>query len=645
MPIFLTEKLSRLYYWLSKAYSQTLLILATLLESTNYHKCQFAKAFSDISTIAARLGTTLKMPMGKLVFVIGLSVCSAQAWAQPTGPQSHSLPWLTMLMELFGGLALFLYGMDMLASALKAIAGDRLKLVLAKLTQRPVVAAGTGAFVTAILQSSSITTVLVVGFVSANLMSLSQSIGIIMGANIGTTITAQLIAFKVTQFALPLITIAVGMKFFSNSEKLTKYSQILLGLGLLFFGMALMSQGMSPLKQSDSFNALLTQWQSPLIAVLYAAAFTALVQSSSATTGIVIVMATQGLLTLESGIALLLGANMGTCVTALLASIGKSREAVRVALVHVLFNLFGAIFWLMFLSYLVDWVLWISPESSHPLEEFKLAEEVPRQVANAHTLFNLANTAILLPFAGVIAKLCEWLIPSRRDYDDRGRKLKPRYLSNILLDTPSLALEATAREINRMGHRVSYMLKHFLTSLVENDHLLHDKICKMDDEVDALHRAIVSYLGELSKHTSSRDDTNKLHALMEAANTIEDIGDLIELNLQHLRQIKQKKHLVFSLPSQEVLKEIHTQVCDDFDVLLNVITEQDSQLAQSIVSHKKPMKDRVQEAHNHLIARLVAEAPHRTSTYRMEIDFIERLKHVHDNIRRIAKTMSKTYYQ
>ena len=270
-----------------------------------------------------------------------VSVCIALCWgiatlsfaAEGTMPSDkNSLHVFTMIMGLFGGLALFLYGMEKMADALKAVAGERLKSVLAKLTTNRVTGALTGAFVTAIIQSSSVTTVLVVGFITAEVMSFSQAVGVIFGTNIGTTITAQIIAFKVTKYALLLISVGFGMLFIGNKERMKQYGAMVMGLGLIFFGMGVMSNAMKPLQSYQPFLDLMAHMDNPILGILTAACFTGLVQSSSATTGIVIVMASQGFITLTAGIALIFGANVGTCITALLASIGKpKRRFVRVS--------------------------------------------------------------------------------------------------------------------------------------------------------------------------------------------------------------------------------------------------------------------------------------------------------------------------
>jgi len=370
-----------------------------------------------------------------------LAVAPAFAAADP----GSEMGWWNMGMKLLGGLALFLYGMEQMADALKAVAGERMKTILAKLTSNRFMGAATGAFVTAIIQSSSVTTVLVVGFITAGLMSMAQSVGIIMGANIGTTITAQIVAFKVTKYALLMVASGFGMLFFSKQEKIKHYGGMLMGLGLVFFGMSVMSDAMSPLRSYQPFLDMMTRMENPFIGILVAAGFTALIQSSSATTGIVIVMATQGFITLEAGIALAFGANIGTCVTAMLASIGKPREAVRAAVVHVLFNVFGVLLWLGLIPYLAEVVTWLSPAHPELSGTDKLAAEAPRQIANAHTVFNIMNTIIFIGFTGQFARLVEKLVPDKPL--DESKVIKPKFLDAELLETPSLALDLARLEI------------------------------------------------------------------------------------------------------------------------------------------------------------------------------------------------------
>ena len=292
------------------------------------------------------------------------------------GDVEPGMDWWTMGMTLLGGLALFLFGMEQMAGSLKAVAGDSMKRVLAALTKSRLMGLITGAFVTAIIQSSSVTTVMLVGFVTANLMSLSQAIGIILGADIGTTITAQIVAFKVTKYALVLIAVGFFLIFTGKKERTKQYGQLIMGLGLIFFGMGMMSEAMAPLRTYTPFIELMQNVSNPLIGILVATLFTGLIQSSSATMGVIIALALQGLVSLEAGIALALGANIGTCVTAGLAAIGKPREAIRVAVAHVAFKIVGVLLIVWFIPPFAELVRYISPVAGPEVTGLdKLAEE------------------------------------------------------------------------------------------------------------------------------------------------------------------------------------------------------------------------------------------------------------------------------
>ena len=351
--------------------------------------------------------------IGMLLGAAGCALASA-ALATP-GEQQAQVDWLQLGMGLFGGLALFLAGLEVLSNGLKQAAGGTLQTVLEKLTVNRFLGALTGAVVTGILNSSSVTTVLVVGFVTAGVMTLAQSVGVIMGANIGSTVTAQLLAFNISAYALIPVAAGFFMMFSGKTERTRQVGMILMGLGLVFYGMGIMSEGMNPLRNYEPFTNILAQMERPLLGILAGALFTGLVQSSAATVGIAIAMATEGLLTLPAGIALALGANIGTCVTALLASMGKPTEAVRAAVVHVSFNVLGVLVWLPFIPLLGDMAAAISPEATGLEGGAKLAAEVPRQIANANTLFNVANTLLFIGFTTWFARLAVRLVLSRDD--------------------------------------------------------------------------------------------------------------------------------------------------------------------------------------------------------------------------------------
>ena len=544
---------------------------------------------------------------------------------------------MNMGMKLLGGLALFLFGMEQMADALKAVAGERMKVILAKLTTNRFMGAATGAFVTAIIQSSSVTTVLVVGFITAGLMSMAQSIGVIMGANIGTTITAQIVAFKVTKFALLMVAGGFGMLFFSKQEKIKQYGAMLMGLGLVFFGMSVMSDAMSPLRSYQPFLDLMTRMENPLIGILVAAGFTALIQSSSATTGIVIVMATQGFITLEAGIALAFGANIGTCVTAMLASIGKPREAVRAAVVHVLFNVFGVLVWIGLIPYLAQFVTWLSPASPGLSGTDRLAAEAPRQIANAHTVFNIANTFIFIGFTSQFARVVEKLVPDKPI--EEIIIAQPKYLDEELLETPSLALDRARLEIGNMGGRVREMLQGIMTAIINGNRIMLKNIARIDDDVDILHGHIVTYLGKISQKALTEEQTRVLVDLMAAANDLENIGDIIETDMVYLGNEGIDAQVSISEETRAVLHKLHDIVSITAELAIDAVIENDQRAAQEVISMKADISRLMESAAMHETKRLVAEEPNRLAAYTLEMDLIEKLKRIYYFAKRMAKTV------
>ncbi|MCP3868680.1 MAG: Na/Pi cotransporter family protein [Gammaproteobacteria bacterium] len=571
-----------------------------------------------------------------LVLLAGIGIFFAiPAFAADGG---KDLEWGVMGMQLFGGLALFLFGMEQMADALKAVAGERMKLILARLTTNRFMGAITGAFVTAIIQSSSVTTVLVVGFITAGLMSLAQSVGVIMGANIGTTITAQIVAFKVTKAALLMIGVGFSMLFVSKEERIKQYGAMLMGLGLVFFGMSVMSEAMKPLREYQPFLDLMIHMETPIVGILIAAAFTGLIQSSSATTGIVIVMASQGFITLPAGIALAFGANIGTCVTALLAAIGKPREAVRAALVHIFFNVGGVLIWVGFITPLAEIVTLFSP--SYPELEgiARLGAETPRQIANAHTIFNLANTIIFIGFTTQLARLVERIIPDSA-LEEEGLTVRAKYLDEELLSTPSLALDRVRLEVLNMGKRVQDMLDRIMPAILTGNRQTLYSIQQMDDEVDILYEQIIAYLGTISKRQLTDSQTYELLELMAAVGDLENIGDTIETNLVVLGNERIDAGVSISEPTRKVLMDFHKVVTKAFRLSVQAVSQGSEEAAVAVIAMKHEVSGLADSAAAHQAARLVAEEPNRIPAYTIEIDIIEKQKRIYYFAKRMAKTV------
>jgi phosphate:Na+ symporter len=373
--------------------------------------------------------------------------------------EAGSPDWLQLALGMSGGLALFLGGLQLLSEGMKKAAGQTLKLVLANLTTNRFTGALTGAFVTGVLNSSTVTTLLVVGFISGGLMTLAQSVGVIIGANVGSTVTAQLLAFNLSEYSLAPVAIGFFMMFSAKREKTKYYGMMIMGLGLVFYGMGLMSSAMTPLRTFEPFVAILRTLENPAAGILAGAVFTAIVQSSAATVGIAIAMASEGLLALPAGIALALGANIGSAVTTALLGIlsSKSTEAVRASVVHVTFNVLGVLIWLPLIDVLAGIAIWASPSNPELSGAARAAAEVPRQIANANTIFNVLNAIIFIGFTGWLARLAERLIPERAAPE--GVIIEPEFLEEAALAAPAVALQQARLELGRVGEIALGMLR------------------------------------------------------------------------------------------------------------------------------------------------------------------------------------------
>ncbi len=540
---------------------------------------------------------------------------------------------------LFGGLALFLFGMDIMTRSLKRAAGEYLKSLLARLTRNRFVAAAMGAFVTSIIQSSSVTTVILVGFISAGLLSMGQSVAVIMGANIGTTITAQILAFKVTTLALPIITIGFLVSFIAKRDEWRQYGLMVLGLGLVFYGMSVMSGAVKPLRSYEPFIAFMTTLDHPLLAALAGAAFTAIIQSSSATTGILIVMAGQGLIGLEPAIAIALGANIGTCITAGLASIGKPREAVRAAVVHTLFNVAGVLLWIGFVPQLAELARAISPAHEALTGMERLAADAPRQIANVHTFFNVINTFVFIGFTTQIARFVEWLIPDRPLSKEEA--LAPLYLDEVLLMTPSIALAATRREIVRLGEWVRDMLNDVLPAVISRKRSVLETIARKDKAVDNLHREIVGYLAKISTGDLSAAETDELMELIEIANDLEYVADRTAADIVTSARKSLSEGVVISEKTAVIISKFHAEIVKALTRTLQAVAGRDHELASKVRSKKKYVASMKRRIATHEVKRLTADAPNRLVTYAREIETVELLDGIFKIIRRIARTQEQ----
>ena len=486
---------------------------------------------------------------------------------------------ITDVLALLGGLALFLYGMQMMSTGLEAAAGNRMKSILEKLTSNRIKGVLVGAAITAVIQSSSATTVMVVGFVNSGLMTLKQAVWVIMGANIGTTITGQLIALDIGAIA-PLFAIAgVGAIMFIKSEKVHHISSIFAGLGILFMGMDMMGAAMSPLKESEAFISLMTKFDNPLLGILVGALFTAVIQSSSASVGILQALASTGMIPLSSAVFVLFGQNIGTCITAVLASIGMKVNAKRTTVIHLLFNIIGTV--LFTVSCLVTpYVTWI---------EAMTPGDPVAQIANAHTVFNIVTTLLLLPFGTHMANIAVRILPDSKKADDEDLRLKyiRPFESSYAIGHSAVAVSQVRDEVNRMRDMVAKNISDSFDSLVQYDEKLRKKVSEREEYIDFLNKGISEYIVSLMASEMNMSDSRKINGYYAIISNLERIGDHA-VNLAEYGDDMRKWEIDFSDTVKEELNEMKAQCIAALDNLKEVTSENVERiLSQAVIIEQK----------------------------------------------------------
>ena len=563
---------------------------------------------------------------------IGLFALAGEGQAAADSPD-----WLQLTLGLSGGLALFLGGLQLLSEGMKMAAGEAMTTVLAKLTTNRFMGAVTGAFVTGILNSSTVTTLLVVGFISGGMMTLAQSVGVIMGANIGSTVTAQLLAFNLSAYSLGPVAIGFFMMFTAKREKVKHYGMMIMGIGLVFYGMGLMSGAMTPLRAYEPFLDILKGLENPAAGILAGAAFTAIVQSSAATVGIAIAMASEGLLGLPAGIALALGANIGTAVTTALMGIlsAKSEEAVRASVVHVAFNVLGVLLWLPLIWLLVDIAVSISPSSPELQGSARAASEVPRQIANANTFFNVINTLLFIGFTGWFARMAEWLVKDRPPKE--GVIIEPEFLDDAALAAPSVAMQNVRLELGRVGDITLRMLHDIKPAFQERDVKQLADIARRDDEVDILEAEILSYLGKVRQGLLTEKESHEQQALMMATDNLENLADVIETDLVALGYKAVELSTRSSEETRELLVAFYTTIVESVEAAVKAIRDNDQRAAETVLM----MKDSVRVQSESLLARkaqhLTGDDQDYLALVRLEMSFVDQMRRMYTLSKRIAK--------
>ncbi len=493
----------------------------------------------------------------------------------------------SILFGVLGGLGLFLFGMKIMSEGLQKVAGDRMRRILAALTNNRIMGTLVGIGVTAIIQSSSATTVMVVGFVNAGLMSLVQAIGVVLGANIGTTVTAQLIAFKITKFALPAIGLGAALKLFSSNRKWVYFGEILLGFGILFHGLHLMEGAFVPLRKSQEFkDFFLLMGDNHLLGVLIGTVLTMVVQSSSATIGITIALAGSGLLSYEASVALILGENIGTTITANLAAIGTNLAAKRTALAHFLFNILGVAYMLLlfplFLKFIniitpgdPDFIIQTQQQAASMAASIGDKPFIARHIANTHTMFNIVNTIIFLPMVGLLAKLSTLLIRGK----EQEMEFHLKYIDNRVLNTPPIALGQARAETKRMAQTSLEMLDETVVFLMDGDEKRIKPLEKMEEMVDLLQKEITDFLVALSQKSITPETSKDIASMMHMVNDLERVGDHCE-NLWQLALRKKSQKVVFSDAAMAEIKELADKTREFLAFVISALERRDVTIAQ-----------------------------------------------------------------
>lgn len=484
---------------------------------------------------------------------------------------------INTVFQLLGGVGLFLYGIKLMGDALQSLAGDKMRRLVGSLTSTPVRGVLIGAFVTMLIQSSSATTVMTISFVHAGLMTLKQAVGVIMGANIGTTMTAQIIAFKLSAYALPVVGMGMILALFGKSKRQRYIGNGLVGFGLLFLGMKTMEDSMAFLRNRQ--DLFLSFSSNPLLGVLVGTGVTMVVQSSAATIGLTIAMAAQGVFGLDAALPIILGDNIGTTITAVLASFGANRSAKQAAAAHVMFNVIGVCWAVLALPLFKSLVVLTASDVSH-------------QLANAHTLFNILNTVLFLPFTGPYARFIQMVVPSA----ETAVAVGPRFLDpKLIAASPAAAVDAVRQEIVHMGSLTREMLRDVRHAFLENDGRMVTQVNETEKVVNELNHAISRYASELWQEGLSDQLSVALSSYVNGVGDIERIGDHAQ-NLIELFEYKEEHRLQFSAEGRSEFEDMFATVTRAVDLSLESMAEENVAKAREVIDHLEEEIDRKEKS-------------------------------------------------
>lgn len=530
---------------------------------------------------------------------------------------------MLVVVGLLGGLALFLYGMELTSEGLQRAAADKMKGIIQRLTTNPLMGVVVGIVVTILLQSSGATTVLLVGLTSAGLMTLKQSLGVTLGAGVGTTITPLMMTFNIEQYALLAVAIGFIIMFVAKRQRTRFAGQIVLGVGLLFYGMKVMSDSVGPLRQSEFFvNYLIELGGRPLMALLISTVFTAIIQSSAATVALAISLATQGILPIEAALPIVFGANIGSCATALLSSIGATTEAKRVAISHVVYK---AIVAFLLLPLLEPFGALVQMTS----------DDIGRQIAYAHVLFNVAMVVVFVPFTSPMAWLMEKIVPAR---ETDTLTAKPKYLDRMALNTPSVALDLAEQEVLRLQGIVMEMVDAVGEMITARDEKLIEDTLATEEIVDSLYKEVSQYLSDLSQTTLSEADSGRIVALLHVVNDLEHIGDSIVKIAKNARK-KLEGGLRFSDLGREEMLSYHTEVRNVIEAAFESFRTRDAALAQKVLNLEADLTQDERDLRESHIARLRSGLSETRNTTSIHLDVLNGLRQMATHAGDVAHTV------
>jgi phosphate:Na+ symporter len=540
-----------------------------------------------------------------------------------------------VVIGLAGGLGLFLYGLNSLSHGMRRTAGSRLRSILGTVTHNRLVAVCAGALVTTVVQSSSATTVMLVSLVQAQMMSLVQTMGLILGADIGTTITVQLIAIEVTDIALVMVA-AGAMLMLMKKHRVKDAGETIFGLGLVFYGLHVMSQSMAPLKTYEPFLDLLLGFEHPLLGFAAGALFTALIQSSSAFIGILIALARPELLTLEAAIPLLLGANVGTSITGILAALNARREAQRVALAHTLFKVAGAAIFIWWIPQYAEFIRSVSVGGGASAVGLAAADSaVPRQIANAHTVFNLALTAIFLPFTHVAAKVFTLVLPDREEIE--REPFKTRYLNDSMIATPALALNLAKNEVLRIGEIVIDAVDKIVKPFVDRDERVLDEIDLHERRIDFLTDKVSDYLRRVGRQQVAEERVNEVFQMMYTTTELELMADIVHKTLRPRAKAWLESDLEFSAEGKAEILDYHVRSLKQISRALEVFKDLNLEKAEAMKrKHKKYRSLEMDFMRTHY-ERLRRDVPQAIATTEIHQDLIEQFARITSHATNIAR--------